>query len=58
MANARPESKSATRGAMSAAPVNQPGRRRPELRQPELRQPELRNHNSLAPVHQDDLLSG
>jgi hypothetical protein len=46
----------ATSGAMSGAPVNQPGRRRPALRQPEVRQPELRNHNSLAAVHQGELL--
>jgi hypothetical protein len=40
-------------GVMSAAPVNQPGRRRPELRQLE-----VRNHNNLAAVHRGDLLSG
>jgi hypothetical protein len=47
----------ATSGVMSAAPVNQLGRRQPELRQLELRQQEQRNHNSLAAVHRGDLLS-
>jgi hypothetical protein len=41
MANARPESKSATRGAKRGGPVN-----RRHLRQPHLRQPHLPNDNS------------
>jgi hypothetical protein len=48
----------ATRGVMSGELGNRPERLRPELRQLELGLLGLRNRNSLAAVHQDDLLRG